>query len=134
MSVATQVSAKVFNTAYSYQSTLYVADSIAVTSEEEITIPLPVYNGRVESIRIVCASTDYDIYVLDKTGIDPTAGNSIYTLFAKTGINLVCNEIVDILFANYDDVAAKQIYLYFVNNDGANATGDITMEWVIQRM
>lgn len=134
MSIATIVKTTNFRTAYGYQSLLCTAPTILASTAEEITIPLASYAGRIEALRVVCASLNYDLYIMDKIGINPTLGNSIYQLYSKTGINTVCNEVLNILFANQDTISNKKIYLYLDNKDAVNATGTISMEWVIQRM
>lgn len=130
----TVISVDSYRSAQRLKSWVFEIPSIPIGgTSDEIRLNIGETEGAIAAVRIVCASTDYDLSVRVKPSI---VLPSIYEVLNVVDIDGSYNEVYEpkIIFSNGEEPAEQaSIYAVIKNNDTV-MTGAIMMELIISKM
>ena len=109
----------------------FTLGSVAVSSTgAESLINIGCWQGAIQGVIAVCASTDFDISIRNKAG---QAANSIYEILSYVASNLrLENSNMRRDFENRDNPQEQRLYVIIKNDDASNATGNVELELAIE--
>lgn len=87
-----------------------------------------IHAGILRGVSVDCDSTDFDVSLRTKSNGQANRVSEVYSI---TGVNLY-NSDDDLHqgWINEDSPIQSKLYMVLVNNDGANATGTVTIKIV----
>jgi len=120
---------KVFT--YSFPSVGISATSseIVFTTPPEEDVALP-NEGIISSIRVACASTDYDFSLRETPSLVLPHVDEFYNSTGNNGSIVTSN--LGLIWTNEETIEVNKFYGILKNNDGSNATGLITFKFIMK--
>ncbi len=131
---ATYIETETFNTIHEWKAFRFTIPSIiAGGTSDEIVFTCSDFpkEGEIHTIRVVCASTDFDFSLRGEAGVTTPDISEFYLSQNNDGKIIDLNN--SIIWSNNEPTEVNEMYGKITNTDGVNATGLIQFEFIMRR-